>query len=329
MEQSKKSMAKLIVILVLYTILSVMGCFTVIETVLFSVFALPFALYIEKEKPSLLMQALFHITMIGINYCFSNNPLLSIAIYSISVIVTPYILSFYCHQQLSLPHFIMYVSISLSVIVFIFFMMIKGIGIDFEQLYINSIDYVKETFMQLTTSIMEMGSANDLNNSENMKLLLENQKYIVDVLEHMKVFYAYTMVTLVVSFSTLTVILYNGLLRKKNKQLPSIKQLIEFRLSKVAVFLLVAAIFTVSSVSANHNAIIVLGLNLMNFFIWLLKAVGGLGLVGLVYRSSASGGLKVLGYIGVAIAFGIFPYMLMIFGCLDAFFNYRKVDIVV
>ena len=107
------------------------------------------------------------------------------------------------------------------------------------------------------------------------------------------------------------------------------KQLIQFRLSKAAVAIFVLAMLLISVVSSEQNALIVLGMNLINVFVWLFRLAGGLGFIGLIYQSKVSNGLKILGYIGIGLAFIIFPYILMIFGCLDTFFNYRKIDIVV
>lgn len=329
MEQGKMNIPKLMLMFTTYTVLCLLGFFTAIESVLFPVFALPFALYVVSERPPIVLQVVFHIVMLGINFWSAQYDLIAIFIYLVSVVIPIAIIIFFYEQKLPLPNFIMYVAISLCVIVFIYFTILKFNGIDFEQVYINVIDSMKTLTNQMTDTMVKLEGVNTAITTEDVNLLMERQKLLSDLLEGMKAFYAYSIVTMIVSFSGLLMVIFNAILRRKNKELPSIKQLIQFRLSKVAVAILVFAMLLISVVSSEQNALLVLGMNLINVFVWLFRLTGGLGLVGLIYQSKTGNGLKILGYIGIGLAFIIFPYILMIFGCLDTFFNYRKIDIVV
>lgn len=329
MEQGKTNIPKLILMLIVYTVLAILGFFTRIEGVLFPVFALPVALYVVNEKPEFIVQAVFHAVILGINFVVSDYSVIPLIIYCVSVIIPAMIITYVYEQELALPNFIMYVAVALCILNFAYFSVLKLFGIDFEQIYIECINESQNLIGSFSKDFIAIAKANKTATSEQINTWLQAEELYKNALEMMKSFYAYLIITISISVSALLVLIYNAILRRKNKGLPSIKQLLEFRLSKIAVIIFVIAMMSVSGMAADQTAAQIFGLNLMQVFIWLFRIAGGLGLLGLISRSAMKDGLKVVGYVGVLFAFGIFPYVLMIFGCLDAFFNYRKIDIVV
>lgn len=329
MEQGKINVPQFAGVMLLYIVLSTLGFFTQIEAVLLPVFALPFALYIVKNKPPVRLQVVFHIIMLLLNYFVAGSDLMAALIYGVSVMAPAYILVYLYQEQLTLPHWIMYAGIALCTLVFITLTMMKMVGTDLEAIYRSLIDQIKMMFTEATKTLISLQTGEAAVASETIAALNERQQYVVQALETMKAFYAYTVVTIVMTTTAFTVLCFNGILRRRDKNLPSIRQLTEFRLSKMATVPFLGAVLLVSAAGTEPSALMILGLNVMNLFIWLFRIVGGLGLIGLVSHSAAHGGFKVLGYVGIALSFGIFPYLVMLFGFLDAFFNYRKVEIVV
>ena len=294
-----------------------------------SYFALPFALYMVKNKPPIAVQAIFHIAMLVINCIGSNLGIIPAIIYSVSVIAVAYIIVYFYNQKLALPNFIMCVAVSLCVIVFIALTIMKTQGIDFEQSYIYYLDQIK-LFNDESTKYV-LANNNGQLSSAYIEMLKQNQELIPMIINQMKVCYSYTIITVVMSVAAFIVIIFNAILRRKNKTLSSIKELIQFRLSKIAVFIFMISTFFISSTSSNENVMAILQLNLVSLFLWIFKVAGGLGLIGLIKGLNIGNVLKIVGYIGVVIAFngGLLMYVLIIFSCLDAFFNFRKVEIVV
>jgi len=329
MEQGKTNIPKFLLMIIVYTVLAILGFFSRLEAVLFPVFALPVALYVVNEKPQLVLQAVFHTVILGINFVVSDYNVVTLLIYIVSVIIPAMIIAFVFEQKVALPNFIMYVAVALCILIFAYFSVLKLFGIDFEQIYIDCINEFQKYIGNFTQEVISIAKANKTATADEIDTWLQAEKIYVAALEMMKAFYAYLVITISISVSALIVLIYNAILRKKYKELPSIKQLLEFRLSKMAVVIFVIAMVVVSSITTDQSAVKIFGLNLMRVFIWLFRLAGGLGLIGLISRSTVKNGLKIVGYVGVILAFSIFPYVLMIFGCLDTFFNYRKIDIVV
>ena len=329
MEQGKINIPKFMLMVVVYTVLAILGFFSHIQGVLFPVFALPLALYVVNEKPQLVWQIIFHIVIIAINCIISGFNVVTILIYIASVIIPAMIIVSIYEQRVPLPNFIMYVGVALCILNFAYFSMIKVLGVDFEQVYIKCINETQMLVGDVSKEVISYAKMNNAATTDEIDTMLQAEKLYKDVLEMMKSFYAYFIITLSISASALIVLIYNAILRRKDKECPSIKQLLEFRLSKMAVVIFIIAMLIVSGMASENGAVQIFGLNLMRVFIWLFRLAGGLGLLGLISRSTVKNGVKKIGYVSVVFSFAFFPYVLMIFGCLDAFFNYRKIDIVV
>ena len=139
---------------------------------------------------------------------------------------------------------------------------------------------------------------------------------------------ALIVIELVVSCSVVVVIL-NAIARRKDKALPKINELLKFRISRVAVLILVGSMLLMSMGTGDDTAWNILGLNIQFFLIFLFQIAGALALIALLVKSSMGKGIKIIGSIIVLILMFISPTIVMLFGCLDSLFNYRKVEIVV
>lgn len=328
MDNSKVNLPKLIGVAVIYILLSVIGLFSQIEMILFPILALPFAWYIAKHEPPLSIHIIFHGVMLVSNYLFTQS-VASVLIYGAAVIVPVYTINFFYKQELPLPNFIMYVGIILAVSAFVFLTIFKHMGVDFEAVYMNILDEMKHLMGQIFDTMHQVEQQSGTLTTEMAEAITVRKQFMLQTLEMMKSFYAYFIVSQIFIISAITVIIYNAILRRKNKMLPSIKQLIEFRLSKMAVLLFIISLVLTDFSGSGNGVAAVLGLNLMNFLVGLFSIAGALGLIGVIKRSSIQGGLRVLGYIAVVLVFGTCPQLLVIFGSLDAIFNYSKVEIVV
>lgn len=328
MEEDKKNVIKLIGLMIIYILLSALGIFGQVGAVLFPIVALPFALYCMKHKLEVQMHILFHV-VISIAIYLMMHSVLGILIYLISVVIPVYVILFLYKQELALPNIMMYGGLILSVFVFVYFMFMKSLGLDFEAQFMSGLDLINHDFSTRLESVIQMGGVSGMNTAELQAAVNQMKETISMSLEVLKSFYAAIIVSQVVMCFALTVLIANAIARRSNKKLPCTRQLLEFRVSKVAVLLVVLSMAASDLNTTSSGTTLVLALNLMSFLANLFEIAGMLSLIALLKRTSINRGIKILGYIGIVLLFIISPYLLMFFGCLDAIFNYRKVSIVI
>jgi len=328
MESSKKNVMKLIGIMIIYILLSTLGIFGQETTVLFPIFSLPFALYCMRNKLTISMHIMFHIVISAVIYLLMGNPY-CILIYIVGVVIPTYLILFLYKQEFSLPNIMMYTGLGLAAVVFSYFAVMKWAGNDFEVQFARALDEVNRTFATTMDSALQMSISVGTSTPELQEAVTQVKLTIASSVETLKALYAAIIVFQMVIASSVTVIIFNAMARRKNKTLPRLREVLEFRVSKVAVLLLMACILFSDLNTNMQSSVLVLELNIIWFLMNLLQIAGTLGLIALLGRTSVSTPIKVIGYIAIVILLMSSPYIVMFFGCLDAIFNYRKVKIVV
>lgn len=328
MEQNKKGVIKFSVLILVYILLSALGVFGQMESVLFPIFALPFALFCLKNKVTANMHVIFHLAVSAAIYLMMGS-LYCLLVYGVSVVVPAYIILYLYKQKLSLPNMMMYMGLGLSVVVFVFFALMKSVGIDFEIQFAAVLDEINHTFAAAMDQALQINSGMGVSLTDLQEMSVQIKQMIAAGIEALKVFYPAIIVSQVVIASAVTMMILNSIARRKDSSLPSTREVLEFRVSKTAVLLLVVCMMISDFNVQVETSVLVLILNVMCFLMNLLQVAGILAVIALISRTSIKGFVKFIGYIAVISLFLFSPYIVMFFGCLDAIFNYRKVKIVV
>lgn len=324
MEQDKKNVMKLIGIMVIYILLSALGTFSQIEIVLLPIVAVPFALYCMRNKVTLQLQVIFHVAVSVVVYLMTHS-LIGVLIYAVSVVIPAYIILVLYKRELPLPNIIMNGGLILATVVFCFFTLVKQLGFDYEAQYCTSLDLLASEFKSMLETVDQLG----VGVNASMQITPAEMSQSIDtIILVLKKFYGTIIVSQVMMVFAISVFLINIIARRKNKTLPSTKQILEYRISKVAVLLLVICM-VVTDINSTSDTLTLLALNIIAFLASLLQIAGILSLIALLKCYAKKTGIRILGYIGVAALFMIWPDALLFYGCLDAIFNYRKVEIVV
>lgn len=328
MEESKKNVMKFIGVMIIYILLSALGIFGQVATVLFPVFSLPFALYCMRNNLSSTRHIIFHVVISIVIYLLMGSPY-CILIYLVGVMVPTYMILFLYKQELSLPNIMMYTGLGLAAVVFGYFAIMKTVGIDFEVQFAATLDEINRAFAMAMDSALQMSESVGTSTPELQQTVIQVKEAISSNLEMLKIFYPAIIVSQIVIASSITIMIFNAIARRKDESLPPTKEILEFRVSKIAVLLLMLCMLFSDFNMNMQGVILILVLNIMSFLMNLLQIAGTLGLIGLIARTSVSTPIKVVGYIAIVILFMFSPYIVMFFGCLDAIFNYRRVKIVV
>lgn len=327
MDTNVKGLVSRVCLMTLYITLSVLGLYYAIGLVLFPIIAIPSMIYFINNKIDIKQHLLFQVIVnIGI-YLITGN-FICILVYLVSVCIPTYIILYFYKEEFPLPNIIMYSTICLAIVVLAFFIVMKVLGIDFEAEYIYVLNHIKEVSTANIENILVMQNPH-LTSSNIMELSIEMKQLIKSVIDAMQSLYSALIILQLLLAVGVSVIIGNVFLRRKNKGLPSLRELIDFKLSKVSLLILFISMMGLVSVSNENSSWALLSLNIVFVLMTLFQIIGVLALIGLLAKSGISKGIKITGYITVILLASILPNFVMIFGCLDTLFNYRKAKIVV
>ncbi len=327
MDTNIKGLISRVCLMALYIALSALGLYYAIGLVLFPIIAIPCMIYFINNKIDIKQHLLFQmIVNIGI-YLITGN-FICVLVYLVSVCIPTYIILYFYKEEFPLPNIIMYSTICLAIVVLGFFIVMKALGIDFEAEYIYVLNHIKEVSTANIESILTMQNPH-LTPSNITELSIEMKQFIKSVINLMQSVYSALIILQLLLAVGLSVIIGNTFLRRKNRGLPSLTELLEFRLSKVSLLVLFISMTGLVSVSNENSGWAILSLNIVFFLMTLFQIIGVLALVGLLTKTRISKGIKVIGYITVVLLASLLPNLVMVLGCLDTLFNYRKAKIVV
>lgn len=322
MKQDTKKTIVLISLIALYILVGVLGIYEMLGLLLFPILSIPLAVYVIRNEQKLGIHFLYNIIiMIGIY--LGSQSIQSILVYLVGICVPTYTLLFLYKKRLPLPNIIMYTGLIITAGMFIYFMLMKQLGVDYEVQFILMLDEIKAISIE---NLNEIFKASGLTGTASPE---ELQQLFVSMVDTIKLMYPALVLLEVFFLTIIQVLLVNSILRIKNKTLPSIKQFLEFKISKVAIVILFIAMMGINMSTSLNNGWITLCFNVMVVLTMLLNVIGVLAIVALIRKTAINKMFKILGYVMVVFLFITSPTILMLLGCLDTIFNYRKVKIIV
>ena len=322
MKRSLKSVIALVSLMLIYILLTSLGVYTTMGLTVFPILSIPLALCLIKGKLTRGIDFIFNIAIIMGIYLITYS-IQSVFIYLISACVPAYAATFFYKKKVPLPNTIMYVSVIMTLAVFIYFAGMKSVGIDYEKQFILLVDEIKTIYFQLLISMEQSVSSQEILQQSMMK------EIIALITDTIKQVYPALILIMVIAFTSIQMIFLNSLLAKRGTKISSLKPLFNFKLSKIAVLILFVSMM-VALLSENTNSIwVVVALNVLFVMQNLMQVMGIISVSVLLKRAAIHKGLKVLGYIVLFMLLVTPTSVLMMLGCFDTIFNYRKATIIV
>lgn len=322
-----RSIVSVLCLIAIYIGLSMVGLYHMIGTVLFPIISVPaiicFTINTLNKRQHIVIQMAI---IMGIYLTTSH--FVCILVYLVSVCVPTYVILYLYQEKFPLPNIIMYATLSLSVVVLLFFIIMRSLGMDFEAYYLSILESIKLVSLDDMQEWLAIKNAG-LTPSNIAELSLQMKEVMNSVIDIMQSVYSALIILQLLITTGITVIIVNVFSRCKNKQFPALAELLNFRLSKISVLILFISTLIISLNGDEGAKWSMLSLNVAFFLMTLFQIVGAFALIAIVSRKGISKGIKILGIVTVFILLSISPYLVMFFGCLDTIFNYRKVKIVV
>jgi len=322
MKQSSKSIMAFTSLMLIYILLARVGVYSTIGIVLFPILSIPLAICLIKNKLPLGLDFLFNGAII-LGVYFITNSMQSVSIYIISVGVPAYAIYLFHKRQNPLPNTIMYVSVIMVVASFIYIGMMKRLGVDYELQFIGLMNKVKTLYFEALVTMSGSVAAPSVLETSIMKEL------ITLVIDTIKQIYPALILTGCVLLTTIQVVLLNIFVKNKEVKTRSLKELFNFRLSKITVLIFFIAMVMLTFSQNANDVVRILSLNIFFFLEFLMKAMGIISMIVLLKRAHINLAFKIVGYIILVVLIIAPTSILMMIGCFDTLFNYRKAEIIV
>ncbi len=322
MQLSSKNIIGLIGILLTYIVLAGLGIYSAYGLFFFPILSIPLTVCLIKESMPKGIDFLFCSTAI-IGIFMLTGTLEALLVFVVAVCIPAYIIRFMYKKEFSLPHMIIYTALGIVVGVFGYGLVMSYLGINYGEVFIQSADEIKQIYFDTIENLKTTLPAESINQLGDIKGMVSI------IIELMKKVYPALIVVMSITLAAINLLLVQLILRLKKLKGVNLKQLVSFRLSKWAILILTLAMMTPFT-PLNENVIAVtLAANVLIVLQYLLQLAGALALVGIISKGPLHIGMKVMLYILISILFIIYPSMLVLFGCFDTIFNYRKTDIIV
>jgi len=322
MKQSSKSIMAFTSLMLIYILLARVGVYSTIGIVLFPILSIPLAICLIKNKLPVGLDFLFNGAII-LGVYFITNSMQSVSIYIISVGVPAYAIYLFHKRQNPLPNTIMYVSVIMVVASFIYIGMMKRLGVDYELQFIGLMNKVKTLYFEALVTMSGSVAAPSVLETSIMKEL------ITLVIDTIKQIYPALILTGCVLLTTIQVVLLNIFVKNKEVKTRSLKELFNFRLSKITVLIFFIAMVMLTFSQNANDVVRILSLNIFFFLEFLMKAMGIISMIVLLKRAHINLAFKIVGYIILVVLIIAPTSILMMIGCFDTLFNYRKAEIIV
>lgn len=323
MKQDTKKTLILCALLVFYIVIAIPGTYSIANTLLLPIVCIPITLYMIKNTLGFGMHILYNVAILLAIYALTGN-LESLLIYIVGIGVPAYAVSYFYRKKYPLPNTIMYAG-GISAAAFLLYQCVmKGLGINYELQYMQYTEELKTVF--LPTLVKQLATTSAMTDKGVEVQLIQ---MFIGNFDLMKQLFAAMLIINSFICIIVQVLIIHFILRRKNKELPTFGQLLDFRVSKILLVILAGAIFLMAMTNDSLSGTMILGINLVVVIYMLFMIVGFLSVIGIIKKSSVNKGLKVISSIFLGVLILVSPTLLILFGFLDTIFNFRKATIVV
>lgn len=320
MNYNTKDIIKMTMITIVYVIFGMMGMYSNSLIFLLPLLAIPMTLYLMSNSINVRRDLVLNI-LIGLLIYILTGSLPEVILYTLNAVIPAYIVAILYKKNLQIPQIIMYTSTAIAGTLCVYIVALKYLGIDYMQQYLELLSIYQSTQKEVFESIQGYGVTN-----EQINMLQELIKAQVSIL---KIVYPALIFIIIIWLVTIQISIVTVIGKIRRWHIPSLKQLVHFKFSKITALLFVIAFLLIQGTNMGESTFSILGWNIYFLINSLYQFIGFVSLVILIKRSKGNKVIKVVGVIITLILVYLSPSMLMMFGLLDTMFNYRKVKNVV
>lgn len=320
MSDNIKDFIKIGLLVFIYVTLGIIGVYSTSVILLLPLLAVPMSIFLMSNQLNINKGIKINI-LIGITIFLISGNLIEVIFYALNVTAPAYVVAKLYKEKVAIPQLILYTATAIAGILCVTIIILQYFGVD----YIHYYNELLQTYQAMQLQIFDTVSQYGLN-ANQVGLLKELIQTQIDVLKivYPAIFFILILWGVVIQVALITLV---GKLKKWT--LPSLKQLLNFKLSRVTALLFIFSFLLMQGAGIRETMGSTLGWNLFFLISSLYQFIGIISIIMLLKKARFNRIVKVLASLMVLILMYSSPSMLMIFGLLDTMFNYRKVKNVV
>ncbi len=321
MKDKQKEIIWINIVIAFYLITGFWDVYDITQMVLWPIFAVPMAILLIKTHQKEMVALLGAVLAVVISFLTKGkfDPVV-ISSFLLFVLAPAFVFGVLYINKVEIPRIILATTLTIFLSGIVFLTFSKLLGIDYLELYFSSLDAVQNIW-------------NDyLIDPEMQKMLPGGEKVITLYAQNMgrlvlqaKRTYPATLFTSSLMGSTVYLLIIQLIARIRYWERPSMKEILNIALSPVSVWVLLG-LWIAYAQMGNTDTHITFAIESMLVVLFIMFQI--VGLISIIVMTMKLGGKKIMRIllIIISIFWLIFnPILLVIIGCMDSLFNFRKV----
>ncbi|HHX62020.1 MAG TPA: DUF2232 domain-containing protein [Epulopiscium sp.] len=321
MKPKQKEMMWLSIVIAFYVLTGFWGVYDISQMSIWPIFAIPMSLFLIKTGQKEIVGLVGVVLSVVISFLSTGkfHPAV-ISSFLLFILAPAFVFGILYGKKASIPRIIIATTVTVFLSVILFLTFSKILGVDYLDMYFSSLD----TFQNIWND--------SLTNPEVQKLLPEGENVLevyVQIMGRMvlqaKRTYPATLFTAGLVGSTIHLLIIQLIARISSWDRPAMKDILNVGLSRVAAWVLIGLWMANMQLSAADTVWTFATESMLIVLFTLFQIIGLISVIVMTMRLGAKGITRIILTIISVFWFIFNPTLLIIIGCLDSMFNFRKV----
>ena len=317
MKLKQKEIIWVSLVIAFYILTGVMGIYDITKVITWPILAIPMSLLLIKTGQNELVGMIG--VMLALIISFINTSSVNLAVISVFllfILVPSFVMGTLYRKKVSIPQIIIGTTITIFLSTIIFMTFSKLLGVEYLEMYFASLDALQERVNnELNNQIVGelMPAANNMKEIMGAAILQTKRTYPAGL-------FVMSLMT-----STLHLLLVQLVAYVRSWDRPTMREILNVGLSPVAAWVLVALWFLIIRMGKTDTIWLFTAQSMLVVLFMLFQIIGMISLIVMIGKIGAKRIFRVL-LTAISVFWFIFnPTFLVIIGCLDSMFNFRKV----
>ncbi len=321
MQSKQKEIIWINIVIAFYILTGFLGIYDISQMIKWPIFAIPMSLLLIRTGQKEIVGLVGVMLSVLVSFLSSGkfNPVV-ISTFLLFILAPAFIFGTLYIEKTNIPRIIIATTITVFLNGIIFLTFNKLLGVDYLELYFLGLDTLQDIW---NDSLTDPQMQQLLPEVENVHEIYA--RFIGKMILQAKRTYPATLFTLSLITSTIHLLVIQLITRIRRWERPAMKEILNVGLSPVAAWVLVGLWIVGMQVGSVDNTITFVTESMLVVLFTMFKIIGLISLIVMAMKLGAKKITQIL-LIVISLFWLTFnPTLLVIIGCLDSMFNFRKV----
>ena len=321
MNSRQKEYLWLFVMMMFYILTGSWGVYSIGLVFTWPLFAIPMSLFLIKTKQKELTALVGVILSVAISFISTSmfSPLV-VAAFLLFIVMPAIVFSILYQKKVMIPQIIIVTTMVYFSGLIVFLTVAKLLGVDYSEVYFDSLDIMQDIWNR---SLADVQAQELLPPGEDV--LEISMKYIASAILVAKRTYPASLFIISLVTSTIHLLIVQLIARIRSWSRPAMKEILNVGLSPAAAWILVILWFATAQMGNTDTIWTFATESMLRVLFVLFQVIGIISVIVMIQKLKTTGMVRVMLSV-IGMLWLIFnPALLIIFGCMDSIFNFRKV----